>query len=890
MPPSEHHTTGALGRSLRRRLVWSATLAAGAVVGASILVPPYGQSARDASGLLQRQHTADARARQVAAAEAEPHVDAPVTVPGGLTVSLDGHTHDHDNPLTKNAISRTTGDVETADTADPTTPVQAAVDTAAVAGQRSEPAPRLVPLSAAPHRRAVPQNRYAMAGGCYGLQAVRNARWVARAGAGFAASRSLRGRALPLHFQATDLGKYLLYGTRKDFVSRGGSTLGPDDTVRSASTPSESADWTVTRRGSTYLFRLGGTGKGLAVAGDGTLAMGSTPSAFRLHTVSGCAAWPEVQDDISGRTFKGASSIQEVRGLVDAHTHGMAFEFLGGDVHCGRPWHPYGVTYALRDCPDHYVANGRGAVLEDLLNSGTPGTGHDPVGWPTFKDWPAPHSLTHEGTYYKWMERAWKGGLRVFTNLLVENGKLCQVYPLKRNSCDDMTSIRLQARDMHKLERYVDAQYGGPGRGWYRIVTNPYQARRVVNQGKLAVVMGIETSVLFGCTMKADVPDPSCTKESIDRQLTQVRRMGVSQMELVNKFDNALSGVAGDEGQTGVAVNSANFLETGSFWDMRHCPAAYPADVHDKNQLTAPDPNPFTQRDALFGAIQQQYGVAPPVALPLYGAAPHCNNRGLTDLGAFTIRGMAKRHMIFDPDHMSVAGRKAALDLVESLRYPGVVSSHSWATPDAYPRIYRLGGFITPYAGDSTGFVEKWRKHLQWADPRYYFGFGYGADMNGLGAQGDPRGPHAKNPVTYPFTGIGGVTVHRQVSGTRVYDINRDGVAHYGLYPDWVQDLRKLAGNAIVQDMTRGPEAYLQMWERADGVGNDACRDPRALERASTIRGLRRGATSTYVLRHAGQPHTRRGNTYGYCATGRDGSTVHLTATFSPAGRLRTVR
>jgi hypothetical protein len=56
------------------------------------------------------------------------------------------------------------------------------------------------------------------------------------------------------------------------------------------------------------------------------------------------------------------------------------------------------------------------------------------------------------------------------------------------------------------------------------------------------------------------------------------------------------------------------------------------------------------------------------------------------------------------------------------------------------------------------------------------------------------------------------------------------------------------------------------------------------------IRGLRRGATSTYVLRHAGQPHTRLGNTYGYCATGRNGSTVHLTATFSPAGRLRTVR
>jgi hypothetical protein len=318
-------------------------------------------------------------------------------------------------------------------------------------------------------------------------------------------------------------------------------------------------------------------------------------------------------------------------------------------------------------------------------------------------------------------------------------------------------------------------------------------------------------------------------------------------------------------------------------------PASYASDVHDRNQLAAPDPNPFTQRDALFGAIQQEYGVTPPLALPLYGAAPHCNNRSLTDLGDYTIRGMVKRHMIFDPDHMSVVARKKALDLAQSLHYPGVVSSHSWSTPDAYPRIYRLGGFITPYAGDSTGFVDKWKQHLQWADPRYYFGFGYGADMNGLGAQGNPRGANATNPVTYPFTGLGGVTVNRQRSGQRVYDINKDGVAHYGLYPDWVQDLRKLAGNDIVTDMTRGPEAFLQMWERADGVSNDGCRDSRATKPAALIRGLRRGATTTYVLRHAGQPHTRLGTTYGYCATSRTGSTVRIKVVFGATGHLRRI-
>src|SRR3546814_771316 len=203
----------------------------------------------------------------------------------------------------------------------------------------------------------------------------------------------------------------------------------------------------------------------------------------------------------------------------------MAFEFLGGSVHCGRPWHKYGPEFALKDCVDHELTGGKGALLESVL-SGEPS--HDPVGWPTFKDWPAPKSLTHEGTYYKWTERAWRGGQRLLVNLLVENGKLCQIYPLKRNSCDDMKSAKLQAKDMRLLERYIDAQYGGPGKGWYRIVTSPWQARKVINEGKLAVVMGVEVSIPFGCTMKLDVAQ--CDKTSITRQLDELYDLGVRQM------------------------------------------------------------------------------------------------------------------------------------------------------------------------------------------------------------------------------------------------------------------------------------------------------------------------------------------------------------------------
>jgi len=247
---------------------------------------------------------------------------------------------------------------------------------------------------------------------------------------------------------------------------------------------------------------------------------------------------------------------------------------------------------------------------------------------------------------------------------------------------------------------------------------------------------------------------------------------------------------------------------------------------------------------------------------------------------------MAKRNMLFDPDHMSVKARKQSLDLVDKMDYPGVVSSHSWSTPDAYPRIYAEKGFITPYAGDSTGFVEKWQRHLTWANPKTYWGFGFGADINGLGVQGLPRPGASKNPVTYPFTGLGGVKVHKQVSGRKTYDINKDGVSHYGLYPDWIQDLKKIAGNDIVTDLTRGTEAYLQTWERAYGVRTDACSSPTTKHSSSFFTSKVRSGDGWWdVVKTAGQPHRRLGQKFTYC--GKSGT---VTVTFTKGGKVSSVK
>ncbi|WP_139982259.1 hypothetical protein [Nocardioides litoris] len=806
---------------------------------------------------------------QVKAAAGVPHTDPPGTP---------AHTHD---PRFKNQLAR--GGEQGVETVDPTTAVEARAAASYVASERALPDPRLTRVPVLQRRRPEPQDRYAMAGGCYTLSPAPG-RYLVRSGSGLRAAAVARGRAARFRFEPTRLGAYLLYTTDRRFLAGSGG-LAVDDR------PSREADWTVTKRPAGFKLTLRGN-RSLQARGA-TASLGAAPTLFRLRTVGPCPAHPEAQVDISGWPHAGVTPFQEVRGFVDAHTHGMAYEFLGGRAHCGKPWDQYGVTYALVDCPDHQVTGGNGAVLETFL-SGKPS--HDPVGWPTFKDWPAPDSLTHEGTYHRWMERAWRGGLRVFVNLLVENNKLCEVYPAKKNSCDDMDSIRLQAKRMYQFQDYVDAQFGGPGKGFYRIVKTPFEARRVINAGKLAVVMGIETSVPFGCTFKAVLGSdrPACTAADITRQIGEMHRMGVRQMELVNKFDNALGGVAGDEGSTGLVVNGANFLETGSFWDMRTCkPAA--TENSDRTQFAAPGGLPA--QDAIFGAIGQLFGSVLP-AVPLYPPADHCNARGLTSLGAHTIRELARRDMLFDPDHLSVKARQAAMGVIEQLRYPGVLSSHSWSTPDAYPRIYRAGGFITPYAGDSTGFVDKWRRHVGWADPRYYWGIGYGADINGLGAQGNPRGASVRNKVTYPFKGIGGVTVQRQRAGKRVYDINRDGVAQYGLYPDWIQDLRKVAGatrpgdgTAIFDDMSRGPEAYLQMWERATGIRPDSCRNPGLRKPVGAVRRLvRPGLTTEQVMRRVGQPFRRLGSSYGVCAKAPGRPKVMVTIDFTPKGRVRAVR
>ena len=167
-------------------------------------------------------------------------------------------------------------------------------------------------------------------------------------------------------------------------------------------------------------------------------------------------------------------------------------------------------------------------------------------------------------------------------NDLVENRALCELYPLKQNNCNEMVSAYKQAQDMHALQDYIDAQFGGPGKGFFRLVKSSAEARRVINEGKLAVVLGIEVSEVLDCGQLNGTPELHHRPDRPSSS-TSSTALGVRSLFPVHKFDNALGGTQFDSGATGVLVNTGNKYATGQFWAADHC------DDPDHDNTPTPD-------------------------------------------------------------------------------------------------------------------------------------------------------------------------------------------------------------------------------------------------------------------------------------------------------------
>jgi microsomal dipeptidase-like Zn-dependent dipeptidase len=448
-----------------------------------------------------------------------------------------------------------------------------------------------------------------------------------------------------------------------------------------------------------------------------------------------------------------------VVGFADLHVHITADMRAGGEVIYGESFDRYGITHALSAAGDAaaHGPNGTLDVTGNLIRGNPAGT-HDNHGWPTFKGWPTHDTITHQQVYYVWLKRAWMAGLRLIVAQTVDDHSLCEIEVRRDRTCEETASIVGQIQRLYDMQDYIDSQSGGRGRGWFRLVFDPAGARRVIEQGKLAVVIGIESSDPLGCS--EFLGQPQCTKADIDRGLDMYRRLGVRTLFPVHWVDNALGGAALESGTEGKAIDGLNVAQTGAPF------------------VTAP--------------CSRQGEVEQPAA---NGLGPQCNSLGLTPLGAYMIRAMMARHMMIEADHMSERMRDSVIAIAQRYRYP-LVSSHngtggSWSDGQL-SALYALGGVVavTP---DTAGPLSAKIVALQrYARPGSTRGVALGTDTGGLGGQPGPRADAARNPLVYPFRSYDGrVTFVRERTGDFTYDLNVQGVAHYGLLADLIADVQQ---------------------------------------------------------------------------------------------------
>jgi hypothetical protein len=110
----------------------------------------------------------------------------------------------------------------------------------------------------------------------------------------------------------------------------------------------------------------------------------------------------------------------------------------------------------------------------------------------------------------------------------------------------------------------------------------------------------------------------------------------------------------------------------------------------------------------------------------------------------------------------------------------------------------------------------------------------------------------------------------------------------YGMFPDWWQDLRNVGGPGITEDMARGAEAYLQSWERANGIGF-GCKSGRQHFTRGGIGRLRLGYNADTLLRRAGQPRVRGARSWTWCLTRKKNSGKKLVAALDRKGKVQLI-
>lgn len=509
---------------------------------------------------------------------------------------------------------------------------------------------------------------------------------------------------------------------------------------------------------------------------------------------------------LNAQTAGSDATTKPLTGYVDMHCHPRGDLAYGTQLFYGAP---YGdISVALGSCkPDHSKNILRAQLAKQTETLNDKNWKDSKEGYPNFVTWPSWCSTLHQQMWVDWIERAHKeGGLNIMVALAVSNHCISSAAKCTGPLDDEQVMLNLiqGIKDLVAHSTFME------------IALTPQDVRRIVASGKLAVILGSEMDNIGNFyspqdNYKANF-NPTPTNEQIQAELDKLWDLGIRYIFPVHLMNTVFGGTSFIMS----TLNVANKFTTGTEF--------VPEQVSTKESgiafhLELPSVG-LNAMAKMFMPLLLPKNVNPGKksnytfwdTLPGYGQR---NSIGITERGKFAIGYMMKKGFLIDIDHMSEKMANEVLNMAVANDYP-VNSGHDGPRGDAgteggrtlkqYAQLKQLGGMVgLGHGANATDFAKTYHTVAQIMG---YTHMAIGTDVGGFSAL-----PQRDTSIHLTYDN----TFTRCKTGNRTWDINTDGVAHYGLWPDYIRSWT-LAG-MTTQEMNvfmSSAEQFTEMWEKCE--------------------------------------------------------------------------
>lgn len=294
---------------------------------------------------------------------------------------------------------------------------------------------------------------------------------------------------------------------------------------------------------------------------------------------------------------------------------------------------------------------------------------HGANGAPAFANWPNARSLTHQQMHVTMLKRAYDGGQRLMIASVTDNEFLSSLWSkIGYNAAGNQVPLHDPNFNLASARRQLAFIRGlvRANPDWMEIALTPADARRIITDNKMAIILSLEMDTL-----------------SPRQVLDLVQNDGVRHVIPIHLINNEMGGTAvyTDAFNTANAfVNSTrqsgnwNNLGADGFFKVRY-DRKLSGRLGRPQTLVAEGDN-LVQGGAIWPRQIDEASYAPLDYDRPLSAGGHRNAQGLTQAGKTLLRDLAQRGVLIDIVHMSESSADDALAFASTNGYP-VMDSHT---------------------------------------------------------------------------------------------------------------------------------------------------------------------------------------------------------------------